>query len=116
MPRGRLTWLARETLECDVPSLVVDATHRLATVLLDSRDAAGSTQAVHAGLRLAGLNQVLWRDLIRAEHFLGGAPAVQAVLGALRAELAGHGRSDADIAPQTHALLGELLPTQSLSF
>jgi hypothetical protein len=65
--------------------------------------------AVHAGLRLAPDDELLWRDLITAAHATGRADLLRSVVG----EICGWAQVDdrmAGLAPQTEALLDELLP------
>lgn len=84
--------------------VVIDASHRLAALLLDD-DPNGATQAAEAGLRVAPGSQLLWRDLIRARHGDAGIAGVQQTLDQMSEVLAG-----VPLEPETEALIQDFLP------
>lgn len=105
-PAGRYSWLPRTRLERQAVELVVDAAHRLAEVSTDD-DPSGAAAACRAGLRLAPTSQVLWRDLLRAEHRRPDGPGTAAVVDEAVQELQAAGGG---LEPETEALVVELLP------
>lgn len=107
-PRGSYSWIARVHLERMVPDLVVDAAHRLWELTTNDDDPAGAVSAVRAGLRLAGSSDLLWRDLLVAEHRYGGVAAAEQVVAALGERIQVHGLM---LSPETEALIEELMPT-----
>ena len=107
-PRGSYSWIARVHLERLVPDLVVDAAHRLWELTTGDDDPAGAVSAVRAGLRLAGSSDLLWRDLLVAEHRYGGVASAEQVVAALGERIQVHGLM---LSPETEALIEELLPT-----
>ncbi|MFI7046374.1 BTAD domain-containing putative transcriptional regulator [Streptosporangium sandarakinum] len=108
-PRGRYAWLAADDLEYDVTAAVADAAHRLCEVRLARGEADRAVGAARAGLLLAPDDEGLWRDLLRATHLTGDAARLRAVADGL------HRRSDrpggGGMAPETEALIDELLPS-----
>lgn len=106
-PAGRYGWVAREDLPRVVARVVVDAAHRLATLLLDD-DPDGATGAAEAGLRVAPGSQLLWRDLIRARHGATGIAGVQQTLDQMSEALV-----DVPLEPETEALVQDFLPDSS---
>jgi hypothetical protein len=112
-PAGRYAWLARESLEYDAPALIADAAHRLAIRLLDRDDPQSAAQAARAGLKGAD-SELLWRDLLRAEHASDGRRGAQEVLDELVAAR-GEDRAGPDLEPKTEALADELIPHRRLT-
>jgi Bacterial transcriptional activator domain/LysM domain len=108
-PAGRYTWLPRTRLESVVPDLVVDTAHRLVELCGQDGDPTGAAAAAQAGLRAAPASQLLWRDLIRAEHDSGGHAAAAEAASRMADVLT---RRNAHIEAETDALVDELLPTQ----
>ncbi|RYU12773.1 hypothetical protein [Nocardioides iriomotensis] len=106
-PAGRYSWLPRTRLETLVEDVVVDAAHRLVELSLDDGDPVGAAGAATAGLRAAPGSQLLWRDLIRAEHHAGGNDAAAEAAGRMADVL---GSRQAHIEAETDALVEELLP------
>ncbi|GAA0608730.1 LysM peptidoglycan-binding domain-containing protein [Kribbella sandramycini] len=106
-PRGGYSWIARVHLERVVPDLVVDTAHRLFELTLGDDDPAGAVSAARAGLRLASGSDLLWRDLLQAEHRYGGVAAAEAVVEALGERVVRHGLV---LSPETEALIEELWP------
>ncbi|GAA1660637.1 BTAD domain-containing putative transcriptional regulator [Kribbella alba] len=107
-PRGGYSWIARVHLERMVPDLVVDTAHRLAQLTLGDDDPAGAVSAARAGLRLTGSSDLMWRDLLLAEHRYGGVAATEQVVQALGEGVLKHGLV---LSAETEALIEELLPT-----
>jgi hypothetical protein len=107
---GRYAWLAGDPLEYEVTARVADAGHRLAELRLAAGDAQGAMDAARAALRLAFSDELLWRDLLTAAHATGREHVLRAVVGEVSA------RVSLDevlprMAPQTEALIDELLPS-----
>lgn len=109
-PHGRYTWLPRTRLESTVGDVVVDAAHRLVQLCTDDQDPRGAAAAAGAGLRAVPGSQLLWRDLIRAEHEADGHDAAAEAAGRMADVLTARG---AHIEAETDALVDELLPTRS---
>ncbi|GHE33768.1 hypothetical protein GCM10017673_40750 [Streptosporangium violaceochromogenes] len=108
-PKGRYTWLAADDLEYDVTAAVADAAHRLCEIRLARGEAGRAVAAARAGLALAADDEVLWRDLLRATHLTGDPARLRAVAEALRRRAAS--QPGGGMAPETEALVDELLPT-----
>src|SRR5690606_35270286 len=87
-PPGRYAWIARARLERVAADVLVDAAHRLSVLCGDGGDPATAAAAARAGLRVQPREQILWRDLLHAEHAGHGEPAVAAVAGELSETLA----------------------------
>jgi hypothetical protein len=107
---GRYAWLAADPLEYEATARVADAGHRLATLRLADGDPQGAMDAARAALRLAFNDELLWRDLLTAAHATGQEHVLRAVVGEVSA------RASLDevlpgMAPQTEALIDELLPS-----
>ncbi|MFO6454364.1 MULTISPECIES: BTAD domain-containing putative transcriptional regulator [unclassified Aeromicrobium] len=104
-PRGRYAWAATLDLPRTIGELVIDAALRLATLLQDGRDPAGSAAAAGAILRIYPTHEEAWRIILRARHETGGASAVAVAVDQLETALAGE--------PMDHTtatLVDELLP------
>jgi hypothetical protein len=108
-PPGAYAWMAAGEMAYEVCARVADAAHRLCELRLASGDARGAMDAVRAGLRLAPDDELLWRDLLTAAHATGQENLLYAAAGEVwaRAGMDGPPR----MAPQTEALLDELLPS-----
>lgn len=109
----RYTWLATDDLEYDVTALVADVAHRLSGLRRTS-DPAAAMAAARAGLRLAAGDELLWRDLLLAADATGAQATVQDVV----AEISTRPRLDDALprmAPETEALIDELLPSWRVS-
>ncbi|HEY1346358.1 MAG TPA: hypothetical protein VGF54_15330, partial [Streptosporangiaceae bacterium] len=107
---GRYAWLAGDGLEYEAAARVADAAHRLSQLRLAQGDPGGAMDASRAGLRLAFDDELLWRDLLTAAHATGQEHLLRAVVAELGA------RTALDevlprMAPETEALIDELLPT-----
>jgi hypothetical protein len=107
---GRYAWLAGDGLEFEAAARVADAAHRLSQLRLAQGDPDGAMDASRAGLRLAFDDELLWRDLLTAaratgqEHLLRAAVAEVCARTALDEVLP-------RMAPETEALIDELLPS-----
>ncbi|GII82656.1 hypothetical protein Ssi03_06460 [Sphaerisporangium siamense] len=112
-PRGRYAWLAADELEYEVTASVADAAHRLCEVRLAHGDAEGAVAAVRAGLLLAADDEGLWRDLLRAAHATNDPLKLRAVVDGLHRRAASHPYGGG-MAPETEALIDELLPSWRL--
>jgi hypothetical protein len=103
-------WIVTDGLEYEVSARVADAAHRLCDLRLVAGDARGAMDAVRTGLRIAPDDELLWRDLLTAAHATGQENLLYAAAGEVwtRACLDG---PPPGMAPETEALLDELLPT-----
>jgi len=107
---GRYAWLAVDGLEYEVEARIADAAHRLCELRLAAGDARGAAAAARAGLRAAPDDELLWRDLIAAAYHTGEEPLLRSVVG----EICERARVDdrmPGLAPETEALIDELLPS-----
>jgi hypothetical protein len=107
---ARYAWLATEDVGYEVTALVADAAHRLSALCLSAGRPQDAMEAARAGLRLAFNDELLWRDLIVAAHATGK----DAVLRAAVAEVSTRTALDEvmpRMAPETEALIDELLPS-----
>ncbi|TDE60013.1 hypothetical protein E1295_01615 [Nonomuraea mesophila] len=109
-PPGRYAWLAAEDLEYDVSAGVADAAHQLCEVRLAQGQPDAAVAAVRAGLLLAADDEGLWRDLLRATHATDDIVRLRAVIEGLTRRAASHPYGGG-MAPETEALIEELLPT-----
>jgi hypothetical protein len=112
-PRGRYAWLAADDLEYEVAANVADAAHRLCEVRLAHGDPESAVAAVRAGLLLAADDEGLWRDLLKAAHATGDPLKLRAVVDGLHRRASSHPYGGG-MAPETEALIDELLPTWRL--
>jgi len=112
-PEGRYAWLAADDLEYDVTAAVADAAHRLSEIRLAEGDPDGAVAAVRSGLLLASDDEGLWRALLRAVHATGDTSRLRAVVDALHRRAASHPYGGG-MAPETEALIDDLLPTWRL--
>ncbi|MEV6982606.1 bacterial transcriptional activator domain-containing protein [Sphaerisporangium sp. NPDC051017] len=112
-PRGRYAWLAADELEYEVAASVADAAHRLCEVRLAHGDPDAAVAAVRAGLLLAADDEGLWRDLLRSAHATGDPLKLRAVVDGLHRRAASHPYGGG-MAPETEALIDELLPSWRL--
>ncbi|MET8156177.1 BTAD domain-containing putative transcriptional regulator [Sphaerisporangium sp. NPDC005289] len=112
-PRGRYAWLAADELEYEVMASVADAAHRLCEVRLAHGDPEAAVAAVRAGLLLAADDEGLWRDLLRAAHATGDPLKLRAVVDGLHRRASSHPYGGG-MAPETEALIDELLPSWRL--
>ncbi|PSL06777.1 hypothetical protein CLV30_102165 [Haloactinopolyspora alba] len=108
-PQGRYSWLARARVERVASDLLVDAAHRLSNITLEGGDPGTAGASARAGLRVRPSEQVLWRDLLQAQHAVDGRGGVIAVESEMTETLTGLG--GVALAPETVALLDELMPS-----
>lgn len=107
---GRYAWLATDGLVFEVTARVADAAHRLCELRLAAGNPAGAMEAARLGLRLAFNDELLWRDLLTAAQATGQ----QQVLRGVVAEACARTALDEEMprmAPETEALIDELLPS-----
>jgi hypothetical protein len=102
-------WTVTDGLENEVSARVADAAHRLCELRLVAGDPRGAMDTVRTGLRMAPDDELLWRDLLTAAHATGQENLLYAAAGEVwtRACLDG---PPPGMAPETEALLDELLP------
>lgn len=112
-PAGRYSWLARARLERSSRALLVDAVHRLVVLCRDDGDPVVAQAVAWAGLQLVPTEELLWRDLLRAAHAVGGEAGVTDVARLLDASLRAAGV--AAPSPATHALVEDLAPDAGTS-
>jgi hypothetical protein len=108
--RGRYAWIVTDGLEYEVEARVGDAAHRLCELRLASGDPEGAMDAARAGLWLVPDDELLWRDLLTA----GRATGQEHLLRAAASEVWTRAWVDGPpprMAPETEALMDELLPT-----
>ncbi|MBF8186700.1 hypothetical protein ITP53_13305 [Nonomuraea sp. K274] len=109
-PPGRYAWLAADDLEYDVAAGVADAAHQLCEIRLANDRPDAAVAAVRAALLLATDDEGLWRDLLRATHATEDTVRLRAVVEGLTRRAASHPYGGG-MAPETEALIEELLPT-----
>jgi hypothetical protein len=107
---NRYGWLGPDAFGSEVAATVADAAHRLAVLRLGAGDPAGAMSAARAGLRLARDDEMLWQDLLRGAAATGQEHVLRSVVDEISA------RAELDevlprMAPQTEALIDELLPS-----
>ena len=107
---ARYAWLATDEIEYEVTAAVADAAHRLSALRLSAGDADGAMEAARAGLRLAFNDEMLWRDLLTGAHATGQEHVLRAVVGEISARIA-LDEVMPRMAPETEALIDELLPS-----
>jgi hypothetical protein len=106
---SRYAWLASDGLEFEASALVADVAHRLSG-LRRVGDPAAAMAAARAGLRLAGDDEMLWRDLLLAAD----ATDDPAILASVVAEITTRAELDEvmpRMAPETESLIDELMPS-----
>jgi Bacterial transcriptional activator domain len=103
-------WVVAGRLECEVSARVADAAHRLCELRLAAGDPRGAMDAVRTGLRMAPDDELLWRDLLTAAQATGQENLVYAAVGEVWAQACPDGPPPR-LAPETEALLDEVLPT-----
>ncbi len=107
---ARYAWLATDEIEYEVTAAVADAAHRLAGLRLAAGDPDGAMSAARSGLRLAFNDELLWRDLLTGAHATGQEHVLRAVVGEISARVA-LDEVLPRMAPETEALIDELLPS-----
>jgi len=103
-------WIVTGGLEHEVSARVADAAHRLCELRLRAGDPRGAMDTARTGLRIAPDDELLWRDLLTAAHATGQENLLYAAAGEVwtRACLDG---PPPGMAPETEALLDEVLPS-----
>lgn len=107
---GRYAWLTTSDFCYEVTALVADTAHSLSALLLSQGDASRAMEAARAGLRLAFDDEMLWRDLLRGAAATGQDEVLRAVVDEVSARAA-LDEVMARMAPETEALIDELLPS-----
>jgi hypothetical protein len=107
---ARYAWLATDDVEYEVTAVVADTAHRLATLRLAAGEPDGAMDAARAGLRLAFNDEMLWRDLLTAAAATGHEHVLRAVVSEISARVA-LDEVMPRMAPETEALIDELLPS-----
>jgi hypothetical protein len=107
---ARYGWLVADDFCYEVTALVADTAHSLSALRLTWGDAIGAMDAARAGLRLAFDDEMLWRDLLRGAHATGQEPVLRAAVDEVSARVA-LDEVMARMAPETEALIDELLPS-----
>jgi len=102
---GRFSWLARTTLTRTVEQSVVSVAHRLVVLAEREPDPEGAAVAAALGLRMAPLSQLLWRDLIAAQHAGHGSEAMKGAVAEMVRVLDG---ADVPMEGETEALIAHL--------
>ncbi len=107
---SRYAWLGTDSFTCEATAQIADAAHRLSALRLMAGDAEGAMAAARAGLRLAFNDEMLWRGLLLGASATGQEHVLRAVVGEVSA------RAELDevmprMAPETEALIDELLPS-----
>jgi len=107
---ARYGWLSAADFGYEVTALVADTAHSLSALRLTWGDAVGAMDAARAGLRLAFDDEMLWRDLLRGAHATGQEQVLRAVVDEVSARVA-LDEVMSRMAPETEALIDELLPS-----
>ena len=103
-------WIVTDELAYEVSARVADAADRLCELRLAAGDPRGAMDAARAGMRAAPDDELLWRDLLTAAHATGHEYLVYAAAGEVWARACLDGPPPG-MAPETEALLDEVLPT-----
>jgi len=102
-------WAITGGLNATIEREVVEASHRLAVICLEAKDVSGTQQAVHAGLLMSPLNEVLMRDRMLAYDLEGNPQGVESTMRDLVQGIDIEGPiSDDDVHPETYALYERL--------
>ncbi|MBA2417900.1 MAG: LysM peptidoglycan-binding domain-containing protein [Nocardioidaceae bacterium] len=109
LPGRRYAWLAQESVETDMPLAVVLTARVVAESCAQGDDAVGARDALLRGLAMAPASEELWRAALRLASRFGGPNDTRTVADQMYAAIAEHG-SPGGAAPQTDALVDELLP------
>jgi hypothetical protein len=107
---SRYWWVGTDPFGYEVAATVADAAHRLAVLRLGAGDPAGAMSAARAGLLLADDDETLWQDLLRAAAATCQERVLRSVVDEISARVAGDDVLPR-MAPQTEALIDELLPS-----
>jgi hypothetical protein len=106
----RYAWLSTCDFCYEVTALVADTAHSLSALLLSQGDPGGAMDAARSGLRLAFDDELLWRDLLRGAAGCGDELQLRAVVDEVSTRVA-LDEVMARMAPETEALIDELLPS-----
>jgi DNA-binding SARP family transcriptional activator len=109
-PAGRYVWRADTGIDYRINDAIVDAAHRLAALCLDDGDYAAAREAARTGREIDPYREELWRDLLRAEHGLGGVDAVTTLIAEFHRLLDDDIEPYDSMEPETVAVIDELLP------
>jgi hypothetical protein len=102
-------WAITQGVVATIEREVVDAAHFAATLCLQAGDVNGAQEAVHAGLLVSPLNEVLVRDRMLAYDLAGNPQGVEATMRDLVQSIDVEGPiSDDDVHPETYALYERL--------
>ncbi|MBS2965485.1 LysM peptidoglycan-binding domain-containing protein [Actinocrinis puniceicyclus] len=107
-PPGRYSWLGFGTQETEVPAVVADAAHRLATRRLARGDAAGAQWAAQQGLLGAPDDERLVQIKIRGIAAQGDQDRLHDVIADLKVR-AWYRYGETELHPSTNAVVSELL-------
>jgi hypothetical protein len=107
---ARYAWLAADDVSYEVTALVADAAHRLSALRLAAGEPSAAMDAARAGLRLSFNDEMLWRDLLIAAHATGKEGVLRAAVAEVSARVA-LDEVMPKMAPETEALIDELLPS-----
>jgi hypothetical protein len=107
---SRYAWLPASDFCYEVTALVADTAQSLSALRLAQGDATGAMAAARAGLRLAFDDEMLWRALLRGAAATGQEPVLRAVVDEVSARAA-LDEVMSRMAPETEALIDELLPS-----
>jgi hypothetical protein len=107
---SRYAWLTSDDVVYEVSALVADAAHRLSALRLAAGDPSGAMDAARAGLRLSFNDELLWRDLLIAAHATGKDDVLRAAVSEVSTRVA-LDEVMPKMAPETEALIDELLPS-----
>ena len=109
LPFGRYSWLAYDSVQVQVPALVIRTTRRLAAMRADRGDGEGARDALLTGLDLAPASEQLWCDALRLAERFAAPRDIKMVADGMYASIARHG-SPHGARPETNALVDKLLP------
>jgi nucleoid-associated protein YgaU len=107
-PPGRYSWLGFGTQETEVPAVIADAAHRLATRRLARGDALGAQWAAEQGLLGAPDDERLVQIKIRGIAAQGDQERLQNVIADLKVR-AWYRYGETELHPSTTAVVSELL-------
>lgn len=107
-PPGRYSWLGFGTQETEVPAVVCDAAHRLATRRLARGDALGAQWAAEQGLRGAPDDERLVQIRIRGIAAQGDQERLHDVIADLKVR-SWYRYGETELHPSTSAVVSELL-------
>jgi hypothetical protein len=108
-PLGRYSWLVGTTMTDDVALVVGLTAQALAEHAADRGDVEAAASALERGLALLPANEDLWRSRLLLAKRFGARAEVERVASHMYDVIEEHG-SAVGAAPQTDALVAELLP------